>query len=187
MNSVAPPPLGIPQPADLASSTPVASAPATPGLWRRMACWMYEGVLLFPVVFMPTWLFSTLGQMRNGIDPIRHPLLQAILFVVLGVYCSWLWSRGQTLAMKTWNIRVVDTQGMPLTPRRALLRYLLCWIWFWPLTLKPLFDVSAVECVVLTCGWVVVWAVLARFQPQRQFWHDVWAGTRLVTSKPMSR
>jgi hypothetical protein len=22
---------------------------------------------------------------------------------------------------------------------------------------------------------------LARFHPQRQFWHDAWAGTRLVT------
>ena len=30
-------------------------------------------------------------------------------------------------------------------------------------------------------------ALLARFHPQRQFWHDAWAGTRLVTSKPMSR
>jgi hypothetical protein len=25
-----------------------------------------------------------------------------------------------------------------------------------------------------------VWAVLSRFHPQRQFWHDALAGTRLV-------
>lgn len=187
MNSGATPSPQSSQTADAAVPSPLRPLQTTPGLWRRMACWMYEGVLLFPVVFMPTWLFSTLGQMRNGIDPIRHPLLQALLFIVLGVYCTWLWSRGQTLAMKTWNIRVIDSEGLPLTPRRALLRYLLCWIWFWPLTLKPLFGVSAVECVVLTCGWVVVWALLARFHPQRQFWHDAWAGTRLITSKPMSR
>ena len=159
---------------------------STPGLWRRMACWLYEGVLLFPVVFMPTWLFSTLGQMHSGIDPVRQPVLRALLFIVLGVYFTWLWSRGQTLAMKTWNIRVVDNAGRPLTPRRAVLRYLLCWIWFWPLALT-LFNLPALECVVLAGGWVLIWAVLARFQPQRQFWHDIWAGTRLVTSKPLSR
>ena len=33
-------------------------------------------------------------------------------------------------------------------------------------------------------GWVAVWALLSRFQPQRQFWHDVWAGTRLIDVQP---
>jgi hypothetical protein len=53
---------------------------ATPSLRRRMACWMYEGMLMFAVAFMATWLFSTLGQMRNAMDA-RHPLLQGFLFV----------------------------------------------------------------------------------------------------------
>jgi hypothetical protein len=34
---------------------------------------------------------------------------------------------------------------------------------------------------LLTVIWVIVWALLSRFQAQKQFWHDVWAGTRLVT------
>ena len=33
---------------------------------------------------------------------------------------------------------------------------------------------------VIAAGWVAVWALLSRFHPQRQFWHDAWAGTRLV-------
>jgi hypothetical protein len=36
-------------------------------------------------------------------------------------------------------------------------------------------------------GLGAVWALLSRFHPQRQFWHDALAGTRLVTSAPMSR
>ena len=31
--------------------------------------------------------------------------------------------------------------------------------------------------------WVAIWALLSRFHPDRQFWHDAWAGTRLVESK----
>ena len=49
------------------------------------------------------------------------------------------------------------------------------------------FKLSGGESTVLIFGWVAVWAVLARFHPDRQFWHDAWAGTRLITSKPMSR
>jgi len=39
---------------------------------------------------------------------------------------------------------------------------------------------SGAEISILTIGWVAVWAILARFHPQKQFWHDAWAGTRLV-------
>ena len=31
-----------------------------PPLRRRMACWLYEGILMFAVVFVSGWLFSTL-------------------------------------------------------------------------------------------------------------------------------
>jgi uncharacterized RDD family membrane protein YckC len=166
-----------------------ASAPpmTTPGLWRRMACWLYEGMLLFAVVFVAGWLFSTLGQMRDAMDSRRH-LLQAFLFVVFGVYFTWFWAKGQTLAMKTWNIRVVDRLGRPVSQSRALLRYLLCWIWFLPpLAVMAPFKLSGGELALLMVGWIAVWALLARFHPQQQFWHDAWAGTRLVSSRPMSR
>jgi uncharacterized RDD family membrane protein YckC len=154
-----------------------------PGLWRRMACWLYEGVLLFAVVFIAGWLFSALGPMRGGMDSRRH-WLQAFLFVVLGLYFVWFWMHGQTLAMKTWGIRAVDRQGHSLTPRRALLRYLLSWVWFLPpLAVLSPFGLGGGELAVLTIGWIIVWALLARFQPERQFWHDVWAGTRLIASK----
>jgi uncharacterized RDD family membrane protein YckC len=118
--------------------------------------------------------------MRSGMDA-RRPLLQAFLFIVFAIYFVWFWSRGQTLAMKTWDIRLVDRQGRRVTQARALLRYLLCWLWFLPpLGLLAPFRLSAGEIGVLMIGWVLVWALLSRFHPLRQFWHDAWAGTRLV-------
>jgi uncharacterized RDD family membrane protein YckC len=151
-----------------------------PSLRRRMACWVYEGMLMFAVVFLAGWLFSALGQMRDPMDP-RRVLLQGFLFIVFGIYFSWFWSRGQTLAMKTWNIRVVDAQGRPLTQRRAALRYLCSWLWFLPpLAAVAPFRLHGAEAAVIVFGWAAVWAVLSRFHPQRQFWHDALAGTRLV-------
>jgi uncharacterized RDD family membrane protein YckC len=157
----------------------------TPGLWRRMACWLYEGMLLFGVVFIAGYLFSSLSQTRNAMDN-RHAL-QAFVFVIFGIYFVWFWAKGQTLAMKTWHIRVVDLRGNAITQARALARYALSWLWFIPplIALAP-FQVSGGESVVICTGWVIIWAILSRFHPQGQFWHDALAGTRLVNSKPVS-
>jgi uncharacterized RDD family membrane protein YckC len=54
-------------------------------------------------------LFGTLSQTKHALDN-RHGL-QAFLFLIFGIYFTWLWSKGQTLAMKTWHIRVVDAKG----------------------------------------------------------------------------
>ncbi|APW38214.1 RDD family protein [Rhodoferax koreense] len=175
-----------------ASSAPdngdALSPPAlvAPGLRRRMACWTYEGLLMFGVVFIAGYLFGALSQTRNALDN-RHGL-QAFLFVIFGIYFTWFWAKGQTLAMKTWDIRVLDRLGRPVTQPRALLRYALSWLWFLPpLAAMAPFTLSAGETVVIMLGWVAVWALLSRFHPQRQFWHDALAGTRLVTSPPLSR
>lgn len=150
-----------------------------PGLWRRMASWLYEGVLLFGVVVLAGAVFSLALQMRHALYA-RHGL-QVFVFLVFALYFIWCWSKGQTLAMRTWRVQVVDRQGRRLTRGRALLRYVYSWIWVLP----PLaafqsrhFDGPQLTAVFL--GWVVLWALLSRLHPERQFWHDAWAGTRLV-------
>ncbi len=136
---------------------------------------------MFGVVFISGYLFGALSQTRNAMDN-RHGL-QAFLFVIFGIYFTWFGAKGQTLAMKTWNIRLVDTQGQSVKQARALWRYILSWLWFLPpLAVLAPFQVSGGETAVLLLGWVAVWAVLSRFQPQKQFWHDAFAGTRLVSS-----
>lgn len=148
-----------------------------------MACWAYEGILLFGVVFIAGYLFGTLSQTRNAMDN-RHAL-QAFLFVVFGIYFTWFGAKGQTLAMKTWHIRLVDANGRPVTQLRALARYVLSWIWFLPplIAAQP-FGLNAIETTVIVLGWVAIWAILSRFHPLRQFWHDALAGTRLISSLP---
>ncbi len=144
-----------------------------------MACWLYEGSLMFGVVFLAGYLFGTLSQTRNALD--NRLALQLFLFLIFGIYFVWFWAKGQTLAMKTWNIRVVDASGAPLTQQRALLRYVLSWAWFLPpLGASWLAGLSATQGGLLTLGWVFVWALCSRLNPARQFWHDIWAGTRLV-------
>ena len=153
-----------------------------------MACFVYEGVLLFGVVMIAGYLFSSLTQQRHALTG-RHGL-QAFLFVILGIYFAWFWSHGgQTVAMKAWHIRLVDRHGKPVGERRALLRYLLSWLWFVPallaLWLSDLKGGGAITAVMLS--GVVGYALLALLHPRRQFWHDAVCGTQLVHWKPAAR
>ena len=154
-----------------------------PPLRRRMACWLYEGMLLFGVVFITGYLFGTLTQTRNALNN-RHGL-QIFCFVVIGLYFVWFWHKGQTLAMKTWHIRMVDRHGQRLSQGRALLRYVLGWVWFLPpLAISAWGQLTPGAVGAVCCGWVALWAALAWLHPQRQFWHDAWAGTRLALTPP---
>jgi uncharacterized RDD family membrane protein YckC len=175
---------GAGTPSDTAASGSLHMAPS---LARRMASFIYEGVLLFGVVMIAGYLFSALTQQRHALAG-RHGL-QAFLFVVLGIYFAWFWSRaGQTVAMKAWHLRLVAVDGGPVSQARALLRYVLSWLWFVP-ALSTLYvaDLHSSQAMfgVLAAG-VIGYAALSRLHPQRQFWHDAVCGTRLVDVRPKS-
>jgi uncharacterized RDD family membrane protein YckC len=168
------------------SAEPTVQTLNYPSLRRRMACWLYEGVLLFAVVFLAAYLFGAMTQQRHGLQ--QRSGLMLFLFVILGIYFAWFWHKGQTLAMKTWHLRVVGRDGQAISQGRALLRYLLAWLWFVPpLAAMAPFKLSGAEIAVLLTGWVVVYALLSRFHPQRQFVHDALAGTRLISHKPIGK
>ncbi len=156
-----------------------------PGVARRLACFVYEGVLLFGVVMIAGWLYSTVTQQRHALH--GRAGLQAFLFVVLAIYFTWFWSRGgQTVAMKAWHIRLVRPDGSAVSQRRALCRYLFAWLWFLPALLALyLADLrqGGVIYGTLAAG-VIGYAALAWLRPDRQFWHDIVCDTRLADWRP---
>lgn len=125
----------------------------TPGLARRLASLLYEAVLLIAVAFFAASAF----YFASGGAPLEGWLLRAhqlFLAAVFAAYFLWCWLRGgQTLAMKTWRVRVVG-----VSPGNALLRFL-CAL------------------VLLPTGASILWAL---FDRDGQFLHDRLAGTRLV-------
>lgn len=147
-----------------------------------MASWFYEGILLFGVGFVADYLLDTLSQSRHGLK--NRELRLIFLFVVFGIYFVWFWAKGQTLAMKTWHIKLVDIQGHAVSQIRALARYCLSWVWFLPpLAASTMFGTTVQETALLVTGWIIFWAMLSRLHPSGQFWHDALAGTRLVSSR----
>ncbi|HZZ10398.1 MAG TPA: RDD family protein [Paraburkholderia sp.] len=163
------------------TALPAVQPGDSPTVRRRLAALLYEALILFGVVFIAGYLFSTLTQQRNGLT--HHNLLAAWIGVVVGAYFVWFWTHGgQTLPMKTWRLRVVTAAGAPLSAGRAVLRYLLAWLWFLPpLALHPLLNLALPQTLAIAAAWFVLWAATGRVDPQRRFLHDRLAGTRVMS------
>ncbi|MET0519968.1 MAG: RDD family protein [Burkholderiaceae bacterium] len=163
----------------------------TPGLPRRLAAFVYEGILLFAVAVVTGLIYSPLVQQRNALQ--HRAGLMAALALSFGLYFIYFWTRsGQTLPMKTWHIRVLRLDGRPLGLGGALLRYLLSYSW-WLLPLASALQmrqhglgIGAIGLVALLC--LLGYAMLALALPGRQFLHDVIGRTQLVTQEsPVKR
>lgn len=145
----------------MSAGAPSAAVPAdaAPSLGRRLASMVYEAILLFAVAFLATWVFQFAAGTLD-IGGWRRHLLQLFVLAVFAVYFVWCWRRGgQTLAMKTWRIRVVAKDGHGrLGAGAALARF--CY---------------AAVLVPTLVG--VLWALVDR---DRQFLHDRLAGSLLV-------
>ena len=144
---------------EAAPALAAVSADSAPSMRRRLASMLYESILLFAIAFLAVWLFQfAAGTFR--IEGWRMHLLQLFLLAVFAAYFLWCWLRGgQTLAMKTWRVRLVSKDGHArLAPKAALLRFL------YALLLVP-----------TTLG--IWWALVDR---DRQFLHDRLAGSLLL-------
>jgi uncharacterized RDD family membrane protein YckC len=134
----------------------------TPTFKRRLACLFYDALLLLAVLFLAG--FVVVGALPDVSGGVARLVFQAYLLLVGGVYFTWFWCHGgQTLAMKTWRIRLVDGDGGPVGPGRAWVRYALAVLG------------------LVTFGLGFIWALWDR---DRQFLHDHLAGTRLVADEP---
>ena len=170
-----------------ASAAGAASTLATPSVKRRMASFVYEGLLLFGIGLIP----GAIGALFVALTGHQHPLqsdtaLRVITLTIYAVYFTWFWStRGQTLPMQTWRILVVTAEGAPLSQPRALLRFVAACAWFAPAALiASLNHWTRWQGLGAIAIGVVAYALLALLHPQRQFWHDALCGTRLIDARP---
>jgi uncharacterized RDD family membrane protein YckC len=150
---------------------------------------LYEGLLLFAVAFVGTWLFFFASGGREVAGWVRIAL-QAYLAALYAAYFLWCWLRGgRTLAMKTWRIRLVAPGFAKLPPGRALLR----------LAYAGVLAVSFLAILGAALEFRNPWLALAAFSVagigpgwalvdrDGQFLHDRLAGTRLVLDPRPSR
>jgi uncharacterized RDD family membrane protein YckC len=166
----------------VASNTPLLER--SPGLLLRLAAMTYEAVLLFGVVFIASFPLLAATGWTYPLPPRQRWALQAVLFVAVGIYFVTCWVRsGQTLAMKSWQLRLVDRDGRLLTPPRAVLRYLLAWSLFVPgLAFAALAGAGIAANLLALLAGLLLMVALARLDRGGQLLHDRLLGSRVVRS-----
>ncbi|RKW41827.1 MAG: RDD family protein [Lautropia sp.] len=167
------------------SPAPTPALPASP--WRRFMSCVYDGIVLFGVLFFFGYAFSALAQF-HGESGLARTLFQLYLFCLLGAYFGWFWSNGRwSLPMKTIGVKVVrddGTQG-PVSLPRALWRYTVASIFFWGGLALVWTAGSAITAVL----WALLWLLpfgWSLFDRRRRTLYDVLAGTVLVRHDAMA-
>lgn len=143
---------------------------------------IYETVLLFGVIFAVSYaLLASMGW-SYPLPPTPRTILQAALFIAAGAYFVVCWTRtGQTLALKAWRLKLIDSDGQPPRSGRAIARYLLAWhLWLPGLAIAGLFRMSTRWTAVALCLSFALLLFPALIDSQRRLLHDRWTGTRIV-------
>jgi uncharacterized RDD family membrane protein YckC len=138
-----------------------ATTPLQPAsIKRRLAAMVYESLLLIALLLVAGFAYVPIFGGIHG--PFQKAVFQLYLLGVMMLYFVMFWKRGgQTLAMKTWRIRLVRLDGSPLPAALCIIRFSLAALGF------------------LCAGLGFLWAFA---DPERQFLHDRICKTRLIKS-----
>jgi len=164
----------------MSNSTPAASRHSIPTIKRRLISMVYESLLALAVLFLPFLLFELAVQGAH--TPLTEHMRQCLAFLVMGAYFIHQWSReGQTLAMKTWRLKVVLPGNAHVPLRIAAYRYILAWMWLLPaLLVSYVLDLQHWLALSALGIGILAWSATALFTGNGQFLHDKILGTQIV-------
>jgi uncharacterized RDD family membrane protein YckC len=127
------------------------------GLPRRLLAALYDAIACIALVYFAAFVpvVANGGELTGG-----NPLFGAYLLTVVYLYFVACWTRGHTLGMQAWKVRLEPSDGAThISWRRATQR----------------FAVAVLSAACLGCGF---WVAL--LDSERRTWHDRWSHTRLV-------
>jgi uncharacterized RDD family membrane protein YckC len=155
------------------------------GLGIRLFCTLYDTLLVGGLMICVGLVYGLITDQRQ---PMQGRLsLQILMVLVVTTYFVGFWSsrRGQTLAMKTWQLKIVTSHGTPLSQGKATQRFILSWLWVAPGAIVLGFSAGphapTLETVGLMLGLSMLCYVgLTLLMPDRQYLHDILCRTRLI-------
>ncbi|MFK7858889.1 MAG: RDD family protein [Granulosicoccus sp.] len=98
------------------------SSSTTNLLFRRIAAFLYDCLLLIAIYFVIT---AAVIPLNDG-EAIQHWSYKLFLVMVAFLFFDWFWRHGgQTLGMRAWRIRLEGTEHEKITFKQSIHRYLL--------------------------------------------------------------
>lgn len=140
------------------------SAIPSPVGWRLLAL-VYDAVIAIALLFLVSALSLAVMPGHQPVTPgsIGSYLVFISIWTAFGAYAVLSWRYGgQTIGMKPWRLRVVDSEGGRPDWRPLLIRYAVA---------------------SLSLGSVLLWCL---FDERKRGLHDLAAGTLMVRILPKS-
>lgn len=128
------------------------------GLPRRLMAILYDGLLLFSILFFATVIIL---PFKGGAAVASHNISYNLYLVIISyIYFAWQWIHGgQTLGMRAWRIRVLNYDGEMTDWKHASLRFVF----------------SMVSWLICAIGFL--WSLIDN---QKRTLHDLWSRTILI-------
>ena len=140
---------------------PNSTEPNYAGLFRRLFAIFYDVFLLTAILLIVAAITMELnhGKAIETSDNFR-PVYIIFMFSICYLYFSWFWiNGGQTLGMKTWQIKITSSNEQHINWKTTALRF-----------------VSA----IFSWGFVTLGFLWAFFDKKNRCWHDLISKTVLV-------
>ncbi len=136
--------------------------PAT--FFRRLMAMFYDSILVAALVFIASAisLFANGGQTAGESSVFVQIIISLWLLSVAFAYYGISWTiSGQTLGLRTWQMRVLNEQNEAISWTQALLRFLL-----------------AIPSIFLLLGLLRI-----LFNKDKKAWHDVLSASQVVDER----
>ncbi len=131
------------------------SQPRPAGLLRQFGSMVYDALLVFAI-----WAMTMLILVIIGNRAPSGPLIQTLLFIELYAFFVYFWTRrGQTVGMLAWHLHIESTDGRPITPMQATVRFFTAMV------------------ALGAAGIGYLWMYL---DPGRRTWPDLMSDTRIM-------
>lgn len=153
------------------------------GLLRRLAAMLYDGILLFAVLF-----FAALVIILPFNITYEHSLYSVFILYIYAIsflFLGWSWTRtGQTLGMKTWRLYLHGSEGNLISWKQALNRFAsVLAFWVPAVTTYYLSPQFFQKYSWLTLIPVAIDYLSCLIDSEKRALHDIISGTRLTMKK----
>ena len=147
-------------------------------IWRRIASLLYDIVLIVALVIIMYMPLLSFNIEENFILKITA---QIYVYLIIQYFFVWFWVNSNgTLGMKSWRVKISDTNGNKITYKKAILRFNVSLIYFLIIGFLVFTYYKYSEMNYFLLMLLAIFLSFPLIRKDRKFLHDIISKTILI-------
>ena len=147
-------------------------------IWRRIASLLYDIVLIVALVIIMYMPLLSFNIEENFILKITA---QIYVYLIIQYFFVWFWVNSNgTLGMKSWRVKISDTNGNKITYKKAILRFNVSLIYFLIIGFLVFTYYKHSEMNYFLLMLLAILLLFPLIRKDRKFLHDIISKTILI-------